>query len=145
MSLAGSYDRSNIFARILRGEMPCVRIFEDEHVLSFMDIFPQSAGHALVVPKGVEARNLLDMPPERVGPLFERVQRLARASVKVFAPDGVIITQFNGAPAGQTVFHLHVHVIPRYGDLPLAGHGHGKMADTEALRAQADRLAAALD
>jgi histidine triad (HIT) family protein len=145
MSLTGVYDHNNVFAKILRGEMPCVRVFEDEIALAFMDIFPQSPGHALVVPKGVEVRNLIDLPPERVGPLFERVQRLARASVRAFEPDGVVVTQFNGAPAGQTVFHLHVHVIPRYENLPMERHHQGKMADAELLRQQAARLAAALD
>jgi histidine triad (HIT) family protein len=145
MSLEGTYDRDNIFAKILRGDMPCVKISEDDAILSFMDVFPQSPGHALVVPKSVEARNLLELPADRVAPLFQEVQRLARASVKALKPDGVVVTQFNGAPAGQTVFHLHVHVIPRYDNLPLAGHGHGKMADLEMLRAQAAQISAALD
>ncbi|MBI1359469.1 MAG: HIT domain-containing protein [Alphaproteobacteria bacterium] len=145
MSLTGAYDGNNIFAKILRGEAPCVKIFEDDEVLAFMDIFPQSQGHCLVVPKNVEARNLTDFPAERLGPLFQRVQRLTRAVIAALSPDGVIVTQFNGAPAGQTIFHLHVHVIPRYANLPLQAHNQGKPADMEALKSQATRIAAALE
>jgi histidine triad (HIT) family protein len=145
MSLTGVYEGGNIFAKIIRGEMPCVKVYEDDEVISFMDIFPQSQGHCLVVPKNVEARNLLDFPPERLGPLFQRVQKVAAGVVKALNPDGVIVTQFNGAPAGQTVFHLHVHIIPRYGNLPLERHHGGKTADTDVLREQAARIAAAMD
>jgi histidine triad (HIT) family protein len=144
MSLMGTYESGNIFARIIRGEMPCVKVYEDGDVISFMDIFPQSQGHCLVVPKNVEARNLLDFPPERLGPLFQRVQKVAAGIEKALKPDGVIITQFNGAPAGQTVFHLHVHIIPRYENLPLERHHSGKPADTDVLRQQAARIAAAI-
>jgi histidine triad (HIT) family protein len=144
MSLSGTYEGGNIFAKIIRGEMPCVKVYEDDEVISFMDIFPQSQGHCLVVPKNAEARNLLDFPPERLGPLFQRVQKVAAGVVKALNPDGVIVTQFNGAPAGQTVFHLHVHIIPRYGNLPLERHHGGKMADTDVLREQAARIAAAM-
>ncbi|MDZ4759479.1 MAG: HIT family protein [Alphaproteobacteria bacterium] len=145
MSLDGSYDCANIFAKVLRGEAPAVKVFEDDEVLVMMDIFPQSQGHCLVVPKISESRNLLDFPAARLGALFERVQRVARAVVAALAPDGVIITQFNGAAAGQTVFHLHVHVIPRYGNLPLEKHHQGRMADMDVLKQQAARIAAALD
>ncbi|MEZ5938110.1 MAG: HIT family protein [Hyphomonadaceae bacterium] len=145
MSLEGAYEGDNIFAKILRGGAPCVKVTEDDDTLVFMDIFPQSPGHCLVIPKNVQARNLLDCPPERLGPLFTRVQAVAQAVTKALSPDGVVVTQFNGAPAGQTVFHLHVHIIPRYDNLPLAGHGHGKMADMDALRSQADRIAAAMN
>ena len=144
MSLAGEYDGANIFAKILRGEMPCVKIFEDEHVLAFMDIFPQSQGHCLVIPKNTTARNLIEFPADRLGVLFAAVQKLSKAVVKALNCDGVIVTQFNGAPAGQTVFHLHVHVIPRYANLPLQPHHGGKPADMTVLREQAARIAAAL-
>ncbi len=144
MSLAGDYDGGNIFAKIIRGEAPCVKIFEDDDVIAFMDIFPQSQGHCLVVPKNSTSRNLLDFPPERLGVLFGAVQKLARAVVKALGCDGVVVTQFNGAPAGQTVFHLHVHVIPRYANLPLQPHHGGKPADMTVLREQAARIAAAL-
>lgn len=144
MSLEGTYDSSNIFAKILRGEAPCIKIFEDEDVLAFMDIFPQSQGHCLVIPKKVTARNLTDFPPEKLEATFAAVQKLTRAVIKALSCDGVIVTQFNGAPAGQTVFHLHIHVIPRYANLPLQPHHGGKPADAGLLREQAARIAAAL-
>jgi histidine triad (HIT) family protein len=144
MSLTGEYDPGNIFARILRAEAPSVRIYEDDHTLAFMDVFPQSPGHCLVIPKNVKARNLTDMPPEGLGALFATVQKLTRAVIKALGADGVVVTQFNGAPAGQTVFHLHVHVIPRYSNLPLQPHHGGKPADMDTLRDQAARIAAAL-
>ena len=144
MSLAGDYDSANIFAKILRGEAPCVKIFEDDNVLAFMDIFPQSQGHCLVIPKDTTARNLMEFPADRLGVLFAAVQKLSNAVVKALSCDGVIVTQFNGAPAGQTVFHLHVHVIPRYANLPLQPHHGGKPADMAVLREQASRIAAAL-
>ena len=144
MSLTGEYDGANIFGKILRGEAPCVKIYEDGDVLAFMDVFPQSQGHCLVVPKNTTARNLLDFPPGRLGPLFAAVQKISGAVVKALKPDGVIVQQFNGAPAGQTVFHLHVHIIPRYENLPLQKHHGGKIADMDVLREQAARIAAAL-
>ena len=144
MSLVGEYDGANIFAKILRGEAPCVKIFEDDDVLAFMDIFPQSQGHCLVIPKNTTARNLTDFPAERLGAYFAAVQKLTRAVIKALTPDGVVVTQYNGAPAGQTIFHLHVHVIPRYSNLPLQPHHGGKPADLEVLREQAKRIAAAL-
>jgi histidine triad (HIT) family protein len=144
MSLAGDYDGNNIFAKILRGEAPCVKIFEDELILAFMDIFPQSPGHCLVIPKNTTARNLLEFPSDRLGIYFASVQKLTKAVTKAFNCDGVIVTQFNGAPAGQTVFHLHVHIIPRYANLPLQPHHGGKPADLDVLREQAARIAAAL-
>jgi histidine triad (HIT) family protein len=144
MSLAGEYDGNNIFAKILRGEAPCVKIYEDDDVLAFMDIFPQSQGHCLVIPKATTARNLVEFPADRLGKLFGAVQKLTSAVIKALSCDGVIVTQFNGAPAGQTVFHLHVHVIPRYANLPLQPHHGGKPADTGVLRDQAAQIAAAL-
>ena len=144
MSLVGEYDGANIFAKILRGEAPCVKIFEDEDVLAFMDIFPQSQGHCLVIPKNTTARNLTDFPAERLGTYFAAVQKLTKAVIKALTPDGVVVTQYNGAPAGQTIFHLHVHVIPRYSNLPLQPHHGGKPADIEVLREQAKRITAAL-
>jgi histidine triad (HIT) family protein len=144
MSLVGEYDGSNIFAKILRGEAPCVKIYEDSEVLCFMDIFPQSQGHCLVVPKNTTARNLTDFPPERLGALFGAAQKLTKAVIKALTPDGVIVTQFNGAPSGQTIFHLHVHIIPKYDNLPLQRHHGGTPADMDTLRDQAARIAAAL-
>ena len=144
MSLHGRYDPDNLFAKILRSEIPCVKVMEDDVALAFMDIFPQSRGHTLVVPKDVSARNFLELPREKIGPYLERVQRVAIAVEKALTPDGVVVTQFNGAQAGQTIFHLHFHVIPRYEGAALAGHGHGNKADMGELQALASRIAAAL-
>lgn len=144
MSLHGTYDDNNLFAKILRGEIPAVKVYEDEEVLAFMDIFPQTRGHMLVIPKNVRARNLLELPANRVAPLMERVHKLAIATEKALKPDGVTVTQFNGEDAGQTIFHLHFHIIPRYAGERLAGHGHGNKADIAALQKIASEIAAAL-
>jgi histidine triad (HIT) family protein len=144
MSLHGTYDDDNLFAKILRGEIPAVKVFEDEEVLAFMDIYPQTRGHLLVLPKNVNARNFLDLPEEKVAPLMARVHRLTKAAVKVLKPDGVTVTQFNGEDAGQTIFHLHFHIIPRYAGQRLAGHGHGNRADIAELQQIAAEIAAAL-
>jgi histidine triad (HIT) family protein len=142
MSLNGTYDDGNIFAKILRGEAPAVRVFEDDHVLAFMDVFPQSRGHTLVIPKHSAARTLLDAEPQVVGPLVLGVQRVARAVQAALKPDGIAVMQFNGAPAGQTVFHLHVHIIPRWEGQPLGRHAGGGMADPKDLQALAAQIAA---
>ena len=129
MSLHGDYDRDNIFARILRGEVPAAKIFEDAHVLAFMDAFPQSRGHTLVISKTSNARNIFDVETDVLSHLVLDVQRVAKAMRAALKPDGVVITQFNGAAAGQTVFHLHFHLVPRYAGQPLRPHGEGGMAD----------------
>ena len=144
MSLSGAYDPGNIFAKILRGEAQSYKVYEDDFALSFLDVFPQSKGHTLVLPKAVSARNLLDLPKEAIAPLFTTVQKVARGVEKALQPDGIRIAQFNGAPAGQTVFHLHVHVIPIYEGRPLAGHGTAAMADKAELSALAQTIAAAI-
>jgi histidine triad (HIT) family protein len=144
MSLTGAYDDANIFAKIIRGEMPAMKVFEDDVALAFLDIFPQSRGHTLVIPKRARARNFLDLPATEIGPLMERVQKIAQAVNSAMRPDGITLLQFNGAPAGQTVFHLHVHIIPRYDGEQLAGHGQAPKADAALLKAQADQIAAAL-
>lgn len=144
MSLHGTYDDNNLFAKILRGEIPAVKVYEDEDVLAFMDLFPQAKGHLLVVPKNVKARNFLELPPARVASLSAAVQKLAIATEKALKPDGVVVTQFNGAPAGQTIFHLHFHIIPRYEGVKLAGHGSSKQADIGELQKIAASIAAAL-
>jgi len=135
MTLTGAYDEQNIFAKILRGEAPAHVVHEDDQTLSFMDVFPQSRGHVLVVPKHA-CRNLIEAPPQILGPLHRRVQTVAQAVAAALQPDGVIVTQFNGGEAGQTVFHLHVHVIPRYAGEPMGRHG-GEMADADELKALA--------
>ena len=141
MSLDGTYDLGNIFAKILRGEMPVAKVFEDDHVLAFMDVFPQARGHTLVIPKHSTARNFLDEAPEVIGPLMLGVQRVAKAVRAALNPDGLMITQFNGAPAGQTVFHLHFHIIPRWDGVALGRHGQG-MADMAELNALAAQITA---
>ncbi len=140
MTLHAAYDPDNIFAKILRGDMPSVKVFEDEVALAFMDVFPQSEGHTLVIPKDVEARNLLDMPTEALGAYIERVQRVTRAVEKGLQPDGLVVTQFNGAPAGQTVFHLHFHIIPRWEGRSLGGHASGQMAEIPYLEEIANKI-----
>ena len=142
MSLDGEYDRDNLFARILRGELPCAKVYEDADVFAFMDIFPQSRGHLLVISKTSHARNLLDVEPAALETLILGVQRLARATHAALKPDGLVVSQFNGAPAGQTVFHLHVHIIPRYEHAPLRGHAQGEPADPQDLVALAHAIAA---
>ena len=141
MSLDGTYDDGNIFAKILRGEMPAARVFEDEHVFAFMDVFPQSRGHTLVIPKQSTARNLLEEEPQVLSTLILGVQRVARAVRAALHPDGIVISQFNGAPAGQTVFHPHFHIIPRWEGVALGRHGEG-MADPAELKVLAEQIAA---
>lgn len=144
MTLHAPYDPDNIFAKILRGEMPCVRVYEDDNILSFMDVFPQSEGHTLVIPKAPSC-NLLETNAKDIGRLFGAVQRIAKAVEEALKPDGIVITQFNGAPAGQTVFHTHVHIIPRYEGKTLGAHGGaGPMADMEALKALSGKISAEL-
>ena len=144
MTLHAPYDPNNIFAKIMRGEMPCVKVYEDDNILSFMDVFPQSEGHTLVIPKA-PSRNLLETNAKDIGRLFGSVQRITKAVEAALKPDGITITQFNGAPAGQTVFHTHVHIIPRYEGKALGAHGGaGEMADMETLKALAERISATL-
>lgn len=144
MSLTGAYDPDNIFAKILRGDIPAAKVWEDADVLAFMDVFPQSEGHVLVISRTSTARNLLEVEPEVLATLSAAVQRTARAVTRALNPDGLSIMQFNGEAGGQTVFHLHFHVIPRWADRPLKGHSQAPMADPEALQELADRIAAAL-
>ena len=145
MSLHGDYDPDNIFAKILRGDMPSVKVWEDDDILAFMDVFPQSEGHVLVVSKTSTARNLLEIEPEVLAKLAVAVQRTARAVEKALKPEGLSLMQFNGDAGGQTVFHLHFHIVPRWADRPMKGHGHAPMADAEQLKALARRIAAELD
>lgn len=142
MSLDGVYDDQNIFAKIVRGEAPAAKIYEDHAVLAFMDVFPQSRGHCLVVSKTSKARNMLEVEPEVLTKLMLDVQRIAKAVVAALDPEGVSIAQLNGSAAGQTVFHLHVHVIPRWADVAMKGHAQGGMADPAELKALAEQIAA---
>jgi histidine triad (HIT) family protein len=145
MSLHGAYDPDNIFAKILRGEIPSVKVWEDVDILAFMDVFPQSEGHVLVVSRTSTARNLLEIEPEALAKLTAAVQRTARAVEKALKPEGLSLMQFNGDAGGQTVFHLHFHIVPRWEDRPMKGHGHAPMADAAVLKALAERIAAELD
>ena len=138
-----SYDDSNIFAKILRGEIPSHKVYEDAEVLVFMDAMPQAPGHTLVVPKA-PSRNLLDAEPEVLARVAPVVQRVARAVRSAFAADGVTIVQFNEPASGQTVFHLHFHVIPRHEGVPLMPHS-SDMEKPEVLAAHADKLRKALE
>jgi len=144
MSLDGTYEPDNIFARIIRGEIPAAKIFEDDEVLAFMDAFPQTKGHCLVVSKTSKARNLLDVEPEVLSTLTAAVQKLTRAVRAALNPDGIVVTQFNGAPAGQTIFHLHFHIIPRWEGVPVGRHASGGMADMGELNALAQQISAKL-
>ena len=143
MSLSGTYDSNNVFAKIMRGEMPCVKVYEDGAVLVIMDAFPQSKGHVLVIPR-TPSRNLLEVAPKDIGRLFGAVQRVTAAVNTALSPDGIVVTQFNGAPAGQTVFHTHVHIIPRYAGDELKGHAADAMADMKDLESIAALIRAAL-
>ncbi len=137
-----SYDPSNIFGKILRGEIPAHKVYEDEHALVMMDIFPQSRGHTLIIPKAA-SRNLLDADPVALAAVIPLVQKIARAVKTATNADGIRLVQYNEAPAGQSVFHLHFHIIPVYEGVPVGAHGQGKADDAE-LAALAKEIAAAL-
>ena len=137
-----TYDPANIFAKILKGELPCHKVHEDENALVMMDIFPQSKGHTLIIPKAA-SRNLLDAAPATLSPVMPLVQRVGRAVKAATNADGVRLVQFNEAPAGQTVFHLHFHIIPVYEGVALSAHAGGKADDAE-LAALAKDIAAHL-
>ena len=139
MSIDATYDRENIFAKIIRGEIPNSTVYEDEEVLSFMDVFPQSEGHTLVIAKNVEAVNFLDIPSRDLEGLINRTQHIARAVKEALSPDGIRIMQFNGEAAGQTVFHLHFHIIPIWHDRTLGAHGT-EPADAQTLREVAAKI-----
>ncbi len=142
MSLEGAYDPNNIFAKIIRGEAPAARIFEDSEILAFLDVFPQSHGHCLVVHKRSLARNILEIETSALTTLIIGVQAVARAVREALQPEAILISQFNGAAAGQTVFHLHFHVIPRWSGQPIGRHGAGGMADVRELEKLAGEIAA---
>ena len=143
MTLHAPYDPENVFAKILRGEMPAAMIADEAHAIAIMDAFPQTRGHCLVIPKA-PSRNLLEVAPKDLGRVYGLVQRVAKAVDKALSPDGIITLNYNGAPAGQTVFHTHIHVIPRYEGASRAGHGSAKMGDMEELTELAGKIRAAL-
>lgn len=138
-----TYDPNNVFAKILRGELPCYKICEDEHTFVFLDIMPRSAGHALVIPK-VGVRNILDITAEDFAHVARMTHKVANAAMKAFAADGVIVAQFSEAAAGQEVYHLHMHVMPRKHGVELLPPASRK-EDPAVLADHAAKLIAALD
>lgn len=139
---AMTYDPNNVFAKILRGEIPSHKVLENDDVLVFMDVMPQAPGHTLVVPKAA-SRNLLDADPAVLGKLLPLVQNVARAVKEAFAADGVSVFQYNEAAGGQSVFHLHIHVVPRHEGVPLGRHSD-TMEDQAVLAANAEKVRRAL-
>ena len=137
-----SYDPQNIFAKILRGELPCYMVYEDDKVLAFLDIMPRAPGHTLVLPKA-PARNLLDVNPDDLAAVAAVTQKVAKAAMTVFAADGITLQQFNEGPGGQVVFHLHFHVIPRKAGVAMKPPASEK-EKPDVLSGQAAKLAAAL-
>ena len=137
-----AYDPGNIFAKILRGELPCYKIYEDDKTLAFLDIMPRAPGHVLVLPKA-PARNILDISPDDLAHVIKVAQKIAKVSVEVFGADGVTIQQFNESAGGQVVFHLHVHVIPRKSGVAMKPPASEKAA-LDVLADQTKQLVAAL-
>ena len=137
-----TYDASNIFAKILRGELPCYKVYEDDKSLAFLDIMPRAPGHVLVLPKA-PARNILDISPDDLAHVIKIAQKIAKVSVEAFGADGVTIQQFNESAGGQVVFHLHVHVIPRKNGVAMKPPASEKAAP-DVLADQAKQLVAAL-
>jgi histidine triad (HIT) family protein len=137
-----AYDPNNIFAKILRGEFPCFKVYEDDHVLAFLDIMPRAPGHTLVIPK-VPARNILDIAAEDFAHVARGAHKIAAAAMKAFSADGITVQQFNEAAGGQVVFHLHMHVMPRHDGVALLPPASRK-EDLEVLEGNATKLIAAL-
>lgn len=137
-----AYDPTNVFAKILRGELPAYKVYEDADTLAFMDIMPRCDGHVLVIPK-TPARNVLDATPEQLTACLVTVQRLSKAVMKAFDATGVTIQQFNEPAGGQVVFHLHYHVLPRHDGVSLKPHT-GAMEKPDVLAANAEKIRNAL-
>lgn len=144
MSLNAPYEDTNIFAKIIAGDMPCVKVFEDTATLAFMDIFPQTEGHCLVIPKSLGATNLLTAPPDMLSTLMASTQKVAKAVSDALNPDGIRIAQFNGAPAGQTVFHLHFHILPVFTGKEFRPHADGGPVAADVLEPLAEAIRAKL-
>jgi histidine triad (HIT) family protein len=138
-----AYDPNNIFAKILRGEFPCYKVYEDEHVLAFLDIMPRSPGHTLVIPKAA-ARNILDISAEDFAHVARGAHKIARAAMKAFEADGMTVQQFSEPASGQVVYHLHMHVMPRHEGIALLPPASRK-EDAKVLEANAAKLIAALN
>jgi histidine triad (HIT) family protein len=142
IDLTAAYDPNNIFAKILRGEIPSHKVYEDEHAFAFMDIMPRAGGHVLVIPKS-PARNILDIAPDALGKLAVTVQKVAVGVKQAMGADGITIQQFNESAGGQVVFHIHFHVIPRFEGVAMKPHT-GRMAPREELASNAAKIKAAL-
>jgi len=144
MSLDGVYDEGNPFSLILQGKLPSTRLYEDAHTLAFLDIQPQSRGHSLVISKWSRARNLLEMEDEALCQVMATTRKVASAIREALNPDGIHVAQFNGAPAGQTVFHMHVHIVPRWegGPMGFSAHAQGNFADPAELQILAEEIRA---
>ena len=140
--MAAAYDPQNIFAKILRGELPCHKVYEDDKVFAFLDIMPRAPGHTLVLPKAA-ARNLLDVEADDLAAVAKAAQKIAKAAMRVFSADGITIQQFNEGAGGQVVFHLHIHVIPRKAGVAMKPPASEK-EKPEVLSDHALKLAAAL-
>lgn len=140
--MSTAYDPNNVFAKILRGELPAQKLYEDADTLAIMDIMPRADGHCLVIPK-TSARNVLDATPAQLAACLKTVQLMSRAAMKAFDADGITIQQFNEAAGGQVVFHLHYHVLPRHSGVSLRPHS-GQMEKADILAANADKLRAAI-
>lgn len=138
-----AYDNQNIFAKILRGEASAFKVYETEHSLAFLDVMPQTDGHTLVLPKA-PVENLFDLDENMAAHFIRSVQHVARGVRNAFEPDGIRVMQFNGRAAGQTVFHLHMHIVPCYEDRPARRHGED-MAPTGELEKHAEKIRAALE
>lgn len=143
MSLYTTYDRTNVFSRILSGDLPCAKVFENDDVLAFMDAFPQAKGHTLIIPKR-QAVNLFDMATDDLTLMILHAQKIGRAIRDALEPDGIQVLQYNGDCGGQTVFHYHIHLIPRWYDMTLKSHAKGIMAPLEELKSTAARISAKL-
>lgn len=137
-----TYDNDNIFAKILRGDAPCQNLFEDDETLAFLNIMPESKGHSLVIPKSA-ASNIYQIDESYLIAMARTSKRMAEALRKAFRPDGMLVYQLNGKAAGQTVFHIHTHLVPRYEGVPLRSHEEGIEA-SEVLESQAEKIRAAL-
>ena len=138
-----AYDTNNIFAKILRGEVPSVKVYEDDKTLAFMDVMPQADGHTLVIPKE-PAENIFELSPDGAAAMVRTTQKVAKAVKKGLEAPGVMIFQLNGKPAGQSVFHVHFHIVPRSGGVDLKLHARG-MESPEKLKAIAEKIKAALE
>lgn len=137
-----AYDTQNIFAKIIRGQAPCFKVYEDQMTLAFMDVMPQAEGHTLVIPKE-PAENIFDLSPEGAAALLQTTKKIAAAVKHVTGASGILLAQLNGAAAGQSVFHVHFHIIPRSAGIDLSLHARDK-ADFVTLKSLAEKIAAAV-